>query len=115
MSIPWWREAVFYQIYPRSYKDSNGDGIGDLEGIRGKLEYLSWLGVDAVWISPFFPSPMKDFGYDVADYRSVDPRFGTMDDFMALIKEAKARGLKIVLDLVANHSSDQLSLVCGSP
>ncbi len=107
MSIPWWREAVFYQIYPRSYKDSNGDGIGDLEGIRGKLEYLSWLGVDAVWISPFFPSPMKDFGYDVADYRAVDPRFGTMDDFMALIKEAKARGLKIVLDLVANHSSDQ--------
>ena len=107
MSIPWWREAVFYQIYPRSYKDSNGDGIGDLEGIRSKLEYLSWLGVDALWISPFFPSPMKDFGYDVADYRAVDPRFGTMDDCIALVKAAKARGLKIILDLVANHSSDE--------
>lgn len=107
MSIPWWREAVFYQIYPRSFRDSNGDGIGDLEGIRSKLEYLSWLGVDALWLSPFFPSPMKDFGYDVADYRAIDPRFGTMDDFVALVGEAKSRGLKIVLDLVANHSSDE--------
>jgi len=107
MAILWWRDAVFYQIYPWSFKDSNGDGIGDLEGIRSKLEYLSWLGVDALWISPFFPSPMKDFGYDIADYRAIDPRFGTMDDFIALIGEAKARGLKVVLDLVANHSSDQ--------
>lgn len=107
MPIPWWKEAVFYQIYPRSFKDSDGDGIGDLQGLRSKLEYLSWLGVDALWISPFFPSPMKDFGYDVADYKAVDPRFGTMDDFVALIKEAKDRDLKIILDLVANHSSDQ--------
>ena len=107
MPDPWWREAVFYQIYPRSFQDSNGDGIGDLEGIRSKLEYLSWLGVDALWISPFFPSPMKDFGYDVADYRAVDPRFGGLDDFIALVKEAKSRGLKIILDLVANHCSDQ--------
>jgi alpha-glucosidase len=103
----WWEDAVFYQIYPRSFADSNGDGIGDLAGIAGKLGYLSDMGVDALWISPFFKSPMKDFGYDVADYRDVDPMFGTLDDLKALIADAKARGIRIVLDLVANHSSEE--------
>ena len=107
MARPWWEDAVFYQIYPRSFKDSNGDGVGDLAGIAEKLDYLAWLGVDALWISPFFPSPMKDFGYDVADYRGVAPMFGTLDDFERLAAGAKARGIRIVLDLVANHSSDQ--------
>ncbi len=103
----WWKDAVFYQIYPRSFADSNGDGIGDLSGITGKLDYLSGLGVDALWISPFFPSPMKDFGYDVADYRGVDPMFGTIEDFKVLSAEAHRRGIRIVLDLVVNHSSDE--------
>ncbi len=103
----WWEDAVFYQIYPRSFADSNGDGIGDLAGIRGKLGYLHKLGVDALWISPFFKSPMKDFGYDVSDYRDVDPLFGNLDDLKDLLADAKARGLRIVLDLVANHSSDE--------
>jgi alpha-glucosidase len=103
----WWEDAVFYQIYPRSFADSNADGIGDLAGIMGKLDYLAALGVDALWISPFFKSPMKDFGYDVADYRDVDPMFGTLDDLKKLITEARTRGLRIILDLVANHSSDE--------
>jgi alpha-glucosidase len=103
----WWEDVVFYQIYPRSFADSNGDGIGDLAGIAGKLDYLSELGADALWISPFFKSPMKDFGYDVADYRDVDPMFGTLDDLRLLLSEAKSRGIRIVLDLVANHSSDE--------
>jgi alpha-glucosidase len=103
----WWEDAVFYQIYPRSYADSNGDGIGDLEGIRGKLGYLETLGIDALWISPFFKSPMKDFGYDVSDYRDVDPMFGSLGDLERLIADAKRRGIRIVLDLVANHSSDE--------
>jgi alpha-glucosidase len=103
----WWEDAVFYQIYPRSFCDSNGDGIGDLAGITGKLDYLTGLGVDALWISPFFKSPMKDSGYDVADYRDVDPMFGTLDDLKRLLAEAKARGIRVVFDLVANHSSDE--------
>lgn len=103
----WWEDAVFYQIYPRSFADSGGDGVGDLPGIRSRLGYLAELGVDALWISPFFPSPMKDFGYDVSDYRGVDPLFGTLDDFKALSAEAGRLGLRIVLDLVANHSSDE--------
>ncbi len=103
----WWEDAVFYQVYPRSYADSNGDGIGDLAGITGKLGYLQGLGVDALWISPFFKSPMKDFGYDVSDYRDVDPMFGSLGDLERLLAEAKARGIRIVLDLVANHSSDE--------
>lgn len=103
----WWRGAVIYQIYPRSYADSNGDGIGDLPGIISKLDYVASLGVDAIWLSPFFKSPMKDFGYDISDYRDVDPIFGTIDDFRTLLKEAHARGLKIILDQVWSHTSDQ--------
>lgn len=102
----WWREAVIYQIYPRSFLDSNGDGIGDLPGITAKLDYIAALGVDIVWISPFFTSPMKDFGYDVADYCDVDPIFGTLADFDALISRAHALGLKIMIDQVLSHTSD---------
>ena len=104
---PWWKSAVFYQIYPRSYADSNADGIGDLAGIRSRLPYLSSLGVDAVWLSPFFKSPMKDFGYDVSDYTDVDPMFGTVADFSALVEEAHRLGLKVMIDQVLSHTSDQ--------
>ncbi len=103
----WWRGAVIYQIYPRSYQDSNGDGIGDLPGIVSRLPYLESLGVDAVWIAPFYKSPMKDFGYDVSDYRDVDPMFGSLSDFDVLIDKAHSRGLKIIIDLVLSHTSDQ--------
>ncbi len=103
----WWEDAVFYQVYPRSFQDSDGDGVGDLAGIASRLGYLESLGVDALWISPFFKSPMKDFGYDVSDYRDVDPMFGTLGDLRDLIGRAKGRGIRIVLDLVANHSSDE--------
>jgi len=103
----WWRNGVIYQIYPRSFQDANGDGIGDLTGIRQRLGYVAALGVDAIWISPFFPSPMADFGYDVADYCDVDPRFGSLADFDALMAEAKALGLRVILDLVPNHTSDR--------
>jgi alpha-glucosidase len=101
----WWRGAVIYQIYPRSFADSNGDGIGDLNGITARLEHVASLGVDAVWISPFFVSPMHDYGYDVADYRDVDPQFGTLADFDALLARAHALGLKILVDLVFAHTS----------
>jgi alpha-glucosidase len=104
---PWWKGAVIYQIYPRSFSDSNGDGIGDLPGITQRLDYVASLGVDAVWISPFFTSPMKDFGYDVADYCGVDPIFGTIADFDALIAKAHGLGLKLLLDQVYSHTSDQ--------
>ncbi|MCP5057756.1 MAG: DUF3459 domain-containing protein [bacterium] len=107
MKNPWWKEAVFYQIYPRSFCDTSGNGIGDLEGIRSKLDYLHWLGVDALWISPFFSSPMRDYGYDVSDYCGVDPLFGNGDSFRQLINDAHARGLRIIIDWVPNHSSDQ--------
>ncbi|UYY56869.1 alpha-amylase family glycosyl hydrolase [Sphingomonas sp. S2-65] len=103
----WWQSGVIYQIYPRSFQDSNGDGIGDLPGIEARLDALVELGVDAVWISPIFPSPMADFGYDVADYTGIDPRFGTIEDFDALLEAAHDRGLKLLLDFVPNHSSDQ--------
>ena len=103
---PWWEGAVFYQIYPRSFCDSSGDGIGDLEGIRSHLDHLSWLGVDAIWLSPFYRSPMADFGYDVSDYCDVDPLFGTMDDFDRLLGEAHERNLKVIVDWVPNHTSD---------
>lgn len=102
----WWREAVIYQVYPRSFKDSNDDGIGDLPGITEKLDYIASLGVDIVWISPFFTSPMKDFGYDVADYRDVDPLFGSLSDFDALIMRAHELGLKIMIDQVLSHTAE---------
>ena len=103
----WWQRGVIYQIYPRSFQDSNGDGIGDLEGIRRRLEPVERLGVDAIWISPIFPSPMADFGYDVADYCNVAPIFGDLARFDALLAEAHARGLKLLLDFVPNHSSTE--------
>jgi len=103
----WWRGAAIYQIYPRSFADSNGDGIGDLAGITAHLDHVASLGVDAIWLSPFFTSPMKDFGYDVADYRDVDPIFGTLDDFDALIARAHALGLRVIIDQVYSHTSDE--------
>ncbi|MFC3852104.1 alpha-amylase family glycosyl hydrolase [Salinispirillum marinum] len=103
----WWRGAVIYQIYPRSFFDSNGDGVGDLPGITQKLSYIAGLGVDAVWLSPFFTSPMKDFGYDVADYCDVDPLFGSLADFQALLDEAHRLNLKVIIDQVYSHTSDQ--------
>jgi alpha-glucosidase len=105
--LPWWRGAAIYQIYPRSFADSNGDGIGDLPGITQKLDYLRNLGVDCIWLSPFFTSPMRDFGYDVADYCGVDPVFGTAADFDALVARAHSLGLKVIIDQVYSHSSDQ--------
>ena len=104
---PWWKGAVIYQIYPRSFADSNGDGIGDLPGITARLDHVASLGVDAIWLSPFFTSPMKDFGYDVADYRDVDPIFGTLHDFDALVARAHELGLKVVIDQVYSHTSDE--------
>jgi alpha-glucosidase len=104
---PWWRGATIYQIYPRSFQDSNGDGIGDLPGITARLDYVSSLGVDAVWISPFFRSPMADFGYDISDYCDVDPIFGTLADFDRLVARAHELGLKVIVDQVLSHSSDQ--------
>jgi len=103
----WWQSGIIYQIYPRSFMDSNGDGIGDLNGIRSKLDYLQGLGVDAVWLSPIYPSPMADFGYDISNYVDIDPQFGTLADFDALLADTHARGMKLVLDFVPNHSSDQ--------
>ncbi len=103
----WWRGAVIYQVYPRSFKDSNNDGLGDLQGIIQKLDYIADLGVDAVWISPFFKSPQKDFGYDVSDYRQVDPLYGNLNDFDELVEKAHSLGLKIIIDQVLSHTSDQ--------
>jgi alpha-glucosidase len=103
----WWQHAVFYEIYPRSFADSNNDGVGDLRGITSKLDYLKDLGVDAIWISPCFPSPQVDFGYDVSDYENIDPMYGTLADFDVLASEAKKRDIHIILDFVVNHTSDQ--------
>ena len=103
----WWRGGVIYQIYPRSYQDSNNDGIGDLAGITSRLEYISELGVDGIWISPIFTSPMKDMGYDVSDYRDIDPLFGDLKDFDRLVEKAHSLGLKVMIDQVLSHSSDQ--------
>ena len=103
----WWKHGIVYQIYPRSFADANGDGLGDLPGIIERLDYLQWLGVDTIWISPMYPSPMADFGYDVADYCDVDPRFGTLDDAQRLIDAAHDHGLRVVLDYVVNHTSDE--------
>jgi alpha-glucosidase len=103
----WWRGAVIYQIYPRSFLDTDGDGVGDLPGIIQKLDYVASLGVDAIWIAPFFRSPMADFGYDIADYRDVDPLFGTLGDFDRLLAKAHSLGLKVMIDQVLSHTSDQ--------
>ena len=106
-SDPWWQHAVFYEIYPRSFMDSTGDGIGDLNGIASKLDYLHALGVDAIWISPCFPSPQVDFGYDVSDYENIDPKYGTLADFDRLVELGKQHGVRIILDFVVNHTSDK--------
>jgi alpha-glucosidase len=103
----WWQAGVIYQIYPRSFQDSNGDGIGDLRGITQRLSYLVELGIDAIWLTPIFPSPMADFGYDISDYTDIDPLFGDLDDFDALLAAAHAHGIKVILDLVPNHTSDR--------
>jgi len=101
----WWRDAVVYQIYPRSFQDSDGDGVGDLRGITDRLDYLAWLGVDAFWLSPIYPSPLADFGYDVSDYTAVDPQLGSLEDFDELLEAAHARGLRVLLDLILCHTS----------
>ena len=106
-TLKWWQTAVFYQIYPRSFADGNGDGIGDFKGILSKLDYLSDLGVDAIWLSPHFPSPNWDWGYDISDYQNVAPEYGTLDDFKTFLNESHKRGLRVILDLVLNHTSDQ--------
>jgi len=105
--MPWWQSAVLYQIYPRSFLDSDGDGVGDLEGVRARLDHLRWLGVDGVWLSPIYRSPMADFGYDVSDHCAIDPVFGDMEDFDRLLGEAHAGGLRVLLDWVPNHTSDR--------
>lgn len=105
--LDWWRGAVIYQVYPRSFCDSNDDGIGDLQGIVNKLDYIADLGVDAVWVSPFFKSPMKDFGYDISDYRDVDPIFGSLADFDELLRQSQTRNIKVMIDQVLSHTSDQ--------
>src|SRR6266852_3734442 len=103
----WWKHAVIYEIYPRSFQDSNGDGIGDLNGITRRLDYLEALGVDAIWIAPMYPSPQVDFGYDISDYQNVDPQYGSLADFDRLIAEAGKRHIRVLLDMVLNHTSDQ--------
>ena len=104
---PWWKHALIYEIYPRSFQDSNGDGIGDLNGITQRLDYLKTLGVDAIWLSPMYPSPQIDFGYDISNYEAIDPQYGTMADFDRLVAEAKKRNIRIILDMVMNHTSDK--------
>ena len=108
----WWKKAVFYQIYPRSFMDSNGDGIGDIPGIISKLDYLNdgtpdSLGIDAIWFSPFFRSPDHDYGYDISDYYDIDPRYGTLEDFDRLVDECHKRNIRVMLDLVVNHTSNE--------
>jgi alpha-glucosidase len=103
----WWRDGIIYQIYPRSFNDTTGSGIGDLKGIIDKLGYLENLGIDAIWLSPINPSPDRDFGYDVSGYLSIDPKFGSMADFDELVRKAEAKGIRVVMDLVLNHTSDR--------
>ena len=103
----WWKSAVVYQIYPRSFQDTTGSGVGDIPGIIQRLDYLQTLGVDVLWLSPVFASPQVDNGYDISDYQDIDPLFGTLDDLRTLIREGKRRGIGVMLDLVLNHSSDQ--------
>jgi hypothetical protein len=106
-SDPWWKHAVIYEIYPRSFQDSNGDGVGDINGIISRLDYLKDLGVDAIWITPMYPSPLVDFGYDISDYQAIDRQYGTMADMKRLIAEARKRNLRVIMDMVLNHTSDQ--------
>jgi alpha-glucosidase len=105
--VDWWQRGVIYQVYPRSFADADGDGVGDLPGIAGRLDHLAWLGVEGVWLSPIYRSPMKDFGYDISDHTAIDPRFGTLEDFDALVAAAHERGLRVLLDFVPNHTSDE--------
>ena len=107
MNRTWWKEAVIYQIYPRSFMDSNGDGIGDIKGITSRLDYLKYLGVDVLWLSPIYKSPNDDNGYDISDYQAIMDEFGTMEDFDEMLAEAHKRGLRVVMDLVVNHTSDE--------
>src|SRR5580693_4415605 len=104
---PWYNHAVIYEIYPRSFQDSNGDGVGDLNGITQRLDYLQTLGVDAIWIAPMYPSPQVDFGYDIANYTAIDPQYGTLADFDRLVDAAKQRHIRVLLDMVLNHTSDK--------
>src|SRR5437867_11933888 len=106
-SDPWWKHAVIYEIYPRSFQDSNGDGVGDINGVTSRLDYLRELGIDAIWISPMYPSPLVDFGYDVSDYTAIDPLYGTLADFDRLVIEWKKRNIRVIMDYVPNHTSDQ--------
>src|SRR5699024_3291185 len=103
----WWKDAVIYQIYPKSFQDTNGDGIGDIKGIIKRLDYLQELGIKGIWLSPVYQSPQDDNGYDIADYQNIDPMFGTMEDMLCLIEEGKKRDIRIIMDLVLNHSSDE--------
>ena len=106
-STPWWKHALVYEIYPRSFQDTNGDGIGDINGIIQRLNYLQGLGVNAIWLTPIYPSPQKDFGYDISDYEAIDPMFGTMADFEHLLTAAQAHHIRVIMDMVMNHTSDQ--------
>jgi len=105
-NLPWWKKGVIYQIYPRSFNDTSGNGIGDLKGISKKISYLSSLGIDAIWLSPVFTSPMKDMGYDVSNYTDIDPLYGNIHDFEKLIEKAKENKIKVIIDQVLSHSSD---------
>ncbi|MGH9617188.1 MAG: alpha-amylase family glycosyl hydrolase, partial [Acidobacteriaceae bacterium] len=106
-AAPWWRHAIVYEIYPRSFQDTNGDGIGDIDGIIQRLGYLQKLGVNAIWLTPIYPSPQKDFGYDISNYEAIDPMFGSMADFDRLLVAAKAHHIRVIMDMVMNHTSDQ--------
>ena len=103
----WWKHAVVYEIYPRSFQDTNGDGLGDIKGITQRLSYLKGVGIDAIWITPMYPSPQVDFGYDIANYEAIDPRYGSIGDFDNLMKAAKQQGIRVLMDMVMNHTSDQ--------
>ncbi|HET9963228.1 MAG TPA: alpha-amylase family glycosyl hydrolase, partial [Nitrospiraceae bacterium] len=105
--MEWWQRAVFYEIAPISFQDSNGDGRGDLPGLINRIDHLEWLGIDAIWLTPIYRSPMRDLGYDIADYCAIDPLFGTMDDFDRLVGLLHERGIRLILDFVPNHTSDQ--------
>ena len=105
--MEWWKDAIIYQIYPRSFQDSNGDGIGDIPGIISRLGYLEELGVDAIWLSPVYRSPNVDNGYDISDYRAINPEYGTMEDMERLIREARRRDIRVIMDLVINHTSTE--------